>query len=102
MLPSCFPAYGHSYHPSGLQPEARVTTGAVQVCYDYPGVNSATEREITLANVLGCQSVEVQDTNFGIPLQPCPRGARPRSCPLLTTRHCQPRYWPCSALQPRP
>ena len=44
------------------------TTGAAQVRYDYPGVNSATERKVTTTNALGHQAVEVQDTAFGTPL----------------------------------
>ncbi|HET7867673.1 MAG TPA: hypothetical protein VFL86_24990, partial [Burkholderiaceae bacterium] len=44
------------------------TTGAVQVRYEYPGVNSATERKITTTNALGHQGVAVQDTAFGTPL----------------------------------
>lgn len=44
------------------------TTGAVQMRYDYPGLNSATERKVTTTNALGHQGVEVQDTAFGRPL----------------------------------
>ena len=44
------------------------TTGAVQVRFDYPGVNSATERKVTTTNALGHQSVMVLDTGFGTPL----------------------------------
>jgi YD repeat-containing protein len=51
---------------------ALFTTGAVQVRHDYPGVNSATERKITITititNALAHQGVEVQDTAFGTPL----------------------------------
>ena len=33
------------------------TTGAVQVRYDYPGLNSATERKVTTTNALGHQGI---------------------------------------------